>query len=222
MSGMEADNVAVWGRSFDEYVALFALSESDLGRSILDCAGGPSSFNAGMHARGHRVISVDPIYAESVEQIGRRIEAARDRLIRHAREHPDRFVWTSIRSPQHLKEIRTSAMQKFLADYASASARRRYLPQSLPKLGLSDKQFELALCSHFLFLYSEELDTRFHIESIRELVRVAPEVRIFPVREMSSDLSRHLEAVRAEFDARLVTVPYEFLRGANQMLVVRR
>lgn len=209
-----------WGRSFAEYVSLFALTESDLSRSILDCAGGPSSFNAEMHGRGRHAISVDPIYAYSLEEIGRRIELARDVLIRRARENPERFVWSYIPSPQHLREMRMSAMQTFLADYATDSARDRYRPQSLPNLLFADKQFELALCSHFLFLYSEQLDARFHVESVREMLRVAQEVRIFPVTDFSGKPSPHLKAVRSEFSTELVTVPYEFLRGANQTLVV--
>jgi hypothetical protein len=40
------DSVVPWGRSFDEYVAMFALSEEDLGRRVLGCADGPASFNA--------------------------------------------------------------------------------------------------------------------------------------------------------------------------------
>ena len=220
MNTLEPDTVVPWGRSFAEYVSLFALTESDLSRSILDCAGGPSSFNAEMQGRGHDVISVDPIYADSLEEIGRRIELARDVLIRRARENPDRFVWSYIPSPQHLREIRMSAMQKFLVDYATDSARDRYLPQSLPNLTFADKQFELALCSHFLFLYSEQLDARFHVESVREMLRVAQEVRIFPVTDFSGELSPHLSVVRCEFSTELVAVPYEFLRGANQMLIV--
>jgi hypothetical protein len=52
-------------------------------------------------------------------------------------------------------------------------------------------------------------------------LRVAAEVRIFPVTDMSGHPSAHLDAVRREFKAKQVRVPYEFLRGANEMLVIR-
>ena len=39
----------------------------------------------------------------------------------------------------------------------------------------------MALCSHLLFLYSDHLDAAFHRAAIRDLCRVAGEVRIFPL-----------------------------------------
>ena len=57
-----------------------------------------------------------------------------------------------------------------------------------------------------MFLYSEWLDEGFHIASVRELLRVAKEVRIFPVTEMDGRPSRHLKKVRAEFRGQLVKV----------------
>jgi hypothetical protein len=40
------DQVVPWGRSLSEYVRMFDLSPADLQSRILDCAGGPASFNA--------------------------------------------------------------------------------------------------------------------------------------------------------------------------------
>jgi len=132
------------------------------------------------------------------------------------------FVWEYIRSVEHLEEVRMGAMEKFLEDFAADGKRERYRVEGLPKLSFTDGEFELGLCSHFLFLYSEWLDEAFHIESVRELLRVAGEVRVFPVTEMDGRVSRHLSAVRDAFEAELVRVEYEFLRGANQMLILRR
>lgn len=56
------DKAVPWGRSFDEYVRMFDLSDSDLHSRILDCAGGPASFNVEMRRRGRIVVSCDPIY----------------------------------------------------------------------------------------------------------------------------------------------------------------
>ena len=55
-------DIVPWGRSFDEYLDMFDLSEDDLARNIVDVGGGPASFNSGMHQRGTPIISVDPIY----------------------------------------------------------------------------------------------------------------------------------------------------------------
>src|SRR6185295_17577448 len=58
-----------WGRSFDEYCRMFDLTTDDLERSILGCADGPASFNAEMSRLGKRVISCDPLYRFTREQI---------------------------------------------------------------------------------------------------------------------------------------------------------
>jgi hypothetical protein len=132
------------------------------------------------------------------------------------------FAWEYIRSVEHLEEVRMGAMEKFLEDFELDGARERYRVGALPRLPFLDGEFELALCSHFLFLYSDWLDEAFHLSSVRELLRVAREVRIFPVTEMDGRASRHLGAVRKVFTTALVGVEYEFLRNANQMLIVRR
>ena len=42
-----------------------------------------------------------------------------------------------------------AAMEKFLADFAQGMAEGRYLDRSLPHLDFRDREFDLALCSHF-------------------------------------------------------------------------
>jgi hypothetical protein len=39
------DRIVPWGRSFDEYQHMFALSDVDLRSRILGCADGPAAFN---------------------------------------------------------------------------------------------------------------------------------------------------------------------------------
>jgi len=175
-----------------------------------------------MQTRRARVISVDPLYEFSADQIRSRVAAVRDDMIRQVRGQMGQFVWSYIRSPEHLEEVRMAAMEQFLADFSGDPHHQRYRPMSLPNLDFPDNQFDLALCSHFLFLYSERLDESFHIAAIRELLRVSREVRFFPVTEMSGNISPHLRKIRQEFETELVPVSYEFLKGANQMLVARR
>ena len=49
------DQIVPWGRSFDEYVKMFALTEADLEKRILGCGDGPASFNAVMRTKGRCV-----------------------------------------------------------------------------------------------------------------------------------------------------------------------
>ncbi|MCG6943585.1 MAG: hypothetical protein LJE69_20335 [Thiohalocapsa sp.] len=72
---MQLDDIVPWGRSFDEYRAMFALTDADLGGKILGCGDGPASFNAEATARGARVVSADPIYAFTAADISSRIHA---------------------------------------------------------------------------------------------------------------------------------------------------
>src|SRR5687767_16022272 len=113
---MKLEQVVPWGRSMREYVHMFDLSEADLGRKILGVGDGPASFNVEMHARGRRVISCDPIYVFSAEQIRSRVEATHDRMVAFARQHHDTFVWRHLRSPEHMGEARLAVMEHFLRD----------------------------------------------------------------------------------------------------------
>jgi hypothetical protein len=47
------DEVVPWGRSFDEYVAMFHLTAEDLEKRILGCGDGPAGFNAVMRKLGN-------------------------------------------------------------------------------------------------------------------------------------------------------------------------
>jgi hypothetical protein len=78
-----------------------------------------------------------------------------------------------------------------------------------------------------LFLYSDFLGEAFHIEAILEMMRVAGEVRIFPVQALDGAQSKHLSPVSnrlrdLNFTVTIDYVPYEFVRGSNRMVRVRR
>lgn len=61
------ETIVPLGRSYDEYVEMFALAASDLNGRILGCADGPASFNAIHSANGGSVVSADPLYDFSAE-----------------------------------------------------------------------------------------------------------------------------------------------------------
>ncbi|MFN9173477.1 MAG: SAM-dependent methyltransferase, partial [Synechocystis sp.] len=72
---MKLEKVVPWGRTLEEYKSMFSLSETDLTAKILGCGDGPASFNAEMIELGHHVVSIDPIYQFSAEQIEQRVRA---------------------------------------------------------------------------------------------------------------------------------------------------
>jgi hypothetical protein len=220
------EDVLPWGRSFEEYERMFALSGADLRGRILGCGDGPAAFNARMHALGSRVISVDPLYEFDHERIAARIEQVSGVILDQTAKNRHLFRWDRIRSVEELGELRHASMQEFLDDYRMGREAGRYIAAELPQLPFDDNEFDLALCSHFLFLYSGHRDLQFHVAAIIEMLRVAREVRVFPVVGLNARLSPHLSEVMRQLEqnasARLVTVDYEFQIGANQMLQVLR
>src|SRR5215218_2737621 len=114
---IKLESVLPWGRSMDEYVRMFDLDDAALRSRILGVGDGPASFNSEMRAAGRHVVSCDPIYCFSGEQIRSRVEATRHQLIAAVRDHCELFVWDIIHSPEMLSEMRMNAMEKFLADY---------------------------------------------------------------------------------------------------------
>ena len=158
------NKVFPWGRSFDEYLQMFNLTDVDLQRRILGCADGPASFNVEMHRRGHRIVSCDPLYKFDASEISGRIESTRPVIVDHVLREHDRFNWKVIKSPDELVRVRTAAMSEFLSDYESGRRAGRYVAGSLPRLPFADRAFDLALCSHYLFLYSDDLSAEDHHE----------------------------------------------------------
>lgn len=219
------DQVIPWGRSLDEYRRLFGLSEQDLSGSILGVGDGPASFNAEMAAQGRHVLSVDPLYAFSATEISRRIDETYDRVVDQLWPILDSYVWTEFADPAALGRHRRVTMQRFLADYEAGRSQGRYAAGELPVLDFADNQFDLALCSHLLFLYSEQLSYEFHLAAVTEMCRVARQVRIFPLLDLAVQPSCHLAPLQADLAAQgyqvaIVPVDYEFQRGGNRMMVV--
>lgn len=173
------------------------------------------------------MVSCDPLYALSVQGIRQRIEDCYDNVISQARSAPDGFVGDYFRGPDHLGRCRLLAMRRFLADFEAGKAAGRYVTAALPGLPFEDGDFDLALVSHRLFLYSERLDLEFHWAAVGELMRVAREVRNFPLLTLDQKLSPHFDPIRSrlfqkDFTAPIQLVSYEFQRGGNKMLRIRK
>jgi len=219
--------IVPWGRSFDEYRRMFDLSTHDLEARILGCGDGPASFNAEMQARGGRVVSCDPLYQFSAQQIHERIEATYENVITQTRRDQDKFIWDAIPSVDALGQLRMQAMRAFLADYESGKQAGRYVSGAAPTLPFVSGAFDLALCSHFLFLYTDNLSLEFHQQAIADLLRIAEEVRIFPLLTYNAEPSPYLEPVcdgleQAGYKVSIEPVPYEFQRGGNKMMRVHK
>ena len=218
-------DVKPWGRSFDEYVRMFNLTPTDLKRKILGCGDGPASFNAELTEKGGNVTSIDPVYSFSADRIRLKISETYGYVIDQTRRNQDKFIWKEPGSVEELAELRMSAMEKFLEDFPKGVMQKRYLTGELPSLPFGDKEFDLSLCSHLLFLYTDNLSLEFHLESLVELCRVSNEVRVFPLLDVNSNRSPYVDSVfdflkAAKRDVTEVKVAYEFQKGGNTMLKI--
>ena len=220
------DQTVPFGRSLREYELMFSLSAADRRSRILDCAAGPSSFNAELTAAGGDVWSIDPLYQFGGAEIQRQFFSTLDHVIEQVRATPQNWVWSYHRDPEDLRRNRIAVMERFVADYSGRTGTGRYVCGALPNLPFEADRFDLALSSHFLFLYSDHFDAAFHLAAIRALLRVAREVRIFPLIALRAERSQHLIPVceRLERDGYRVSIEpvgYELQRGGNEMLRIQ-
>jgi hypothetical protein len=207
-------DIVISARPFADYVAQFALSDSMLrnGR-ILDCPGGASDFAVTVRGLGGQATSVDPCYADSVTGLAQRITTDLTRVLAWAAAQPDRFpmdehgVWR--RAPAW-----SAAAEAFLADIQRDRDENtgHYQPAVLPHLPFPDESFALAVSGFLLFTYPRHFDLDMHLRAIRELLRVAEEVRVHPLNDsagnpypMLDTLLGHLAADGIQ--ANLITVP---------------
>ena len=227
MSRAGLGEVLVSARSYEEYAAMFGLTAADLAGRVLDCPGGAAGFTATALARGHDVTAVDPAYAGGPAALAALAERAADEARRgHAYllDHAQDYVWTFFADPGDHLERRLAAVEVFAAGVAARPD--RYVAGALPDLPFTDAAFDLALCSHLLFTYADRLDAAWHLDALVEMLRVAAEVRVFPlVSHVDGRAFDHLDALRDDLAARGIAsqvrgVPYELQRDGDQVLVL--
>ncbi|HEX6447281.1 MAG TPA: methyltransferase [Streptosporangiales bacterium] len=212
----------VSARSFDEYRAMFALTDHDLAGSVLDCPGGGSGFTARANEAGASAIAVDPVYARPHGVVAELVVAETARGRAHTGAGADRYVWDYFGDLDGYSRVRRASAEAFARDLVRHPA--RYLPAALPRLPFRGRAFDLVLSSHFLFTYADRLDLAFHRAALRELCRVARgQVRVFPLLEQGGrGFPAFLSELRATLGvpSRVERVDYEFQRGGNEMLVL--
>jgi SAM-dependent methyltransferase len=219
--------VLVTSRSYAEYVAMFDLDEASLaGARVLDCSAGAADFTAEARARHADAVAVDPAYALARDVLAETARASLDSGNAIAAQHADRFTWTWYGDRAARDRMRRQALARFVVDVTTNSS--RYVAGALPALPFRDASFDLAVCSHLIFTWADQLGQAWHHAALLELVRVAREVRVFPTIVQGAGtpvpfwdaLVRELTAGGCHADLR--RVPYEFQVGGDHMLVLTR
>lgn len=221
----ELKNVVPWGRNLEEYSRIFKLTDSDYKSRIISFGDGPASFNFEMTKLNRKVISLDPIYQFTKDELTQRIAETKETIIEQTRINQNNFVWTNIKSIQDLEKIRMNAMNNFIGDFELGKTQERYIYHELPNpTKYSDLSFDLGLSSHFLILYSQ-IGLDFHIKSISEMLRICKEIRIFPILNLNAVKSEVLVGIidyfQSDFMISIDSVDYEFQKGGNQMMIIK-
>ncbi|MBA3977468.1 MAG: hypothetical protein H0X50_04640 [Nitrosopumilus sp.] len=88
--------------------------------------------------------------------------------------------------------------------------------------------FDIVLSANLLFYYSNRFDYSFHLESILEFLRIAREVRIFPIQQSNTKLPEYFDRLLSDIEKRyqkvkfnVEKVQHEFLLGVDKMLFLR-
>ena len=76
-----------------------------------------------------------------------------------------------------------------------------------------------------MFVYDDRFDYEFHKNSIKEMLRVAKEVRLFPLVDYKNsrvsdinNFSPYVYDIVKEFGAEIIKVDFEFQNRANYMM----
>ncbi|EKD76876.1 MAG: putative cytosolic protein [uncultured bacterium] len=210
-----------WVCNLTDYVAMYDLSKSDLQKSIVDFPAGISSVNVEANAEGAHIISVDPFYNLTPEKMFIHAEAILQENIAYLNKTKGRLKEETMLD--HVIHLWKNSERNFLADYEKGKSEKRYQYAALPKLPFSFHQFELALCTDFLFHHALSSDDIVRV--FQALSHVALEVRFYPLLNHSGKMTDELGPFllwlqKNNFGTEVRQVPYEIQKGGNAMLRV--
>ncbi|OGT43691.1 MAG: hypothetical protein A3F13_07015 [Gammaproteobacteria bacterium RIFCSPHIGHO2_12_FULL_40_19] len=212
---------ASWVYDFSDYQQMYDLDERDLKKSIFDFSAGIASFNAEATKRGMRVISADAAYALSEAKMRLHAEQFLQETVSLLKANPNRLKDSSDAMLHHVIDLWQKTEKIFLQDYATGKAQNRYQALELPRLPYVTHQFDLTLCTDFIFHHS--LSTEEIAVIVKELCRVSEEVRLFPLLDNFGKMSEELGPLmlmlqKKNYGVEVREVPYQTLKGGNAML----
>lgn len=213
-------------RSFEEYIIMFDLDLDGLkNKNLLDCAAGASSFTANMTKKGFSVKAVDLLYDKEPQFLKKKCENHLKILVESLSKIENHFKWDFFKNLNELKKHRIQAQNEFIDDYKKFR-NIKYIKSNLNSLPFHDNSFSLTLCSHLLFIYDHRLNYSFHVDVIKEMIRVSNEIRIYPLvkheKNKSEFVIQVIDDLKKFADFEIVEVDYEFRKGGNEMLKITK
>lgn len=221
--GITIDEVIPWGKTYNEYCQFFDLEEKNLKQPIACFGDGASGFHAELNLLGKQVVSFDPIYQFCVDELEKRFSEV---LVQFGRQIDQRRKGEES-MVQEVMSLRESATRKFLRDFKTGKKENRYVNHRLPnEIPFGNNFFGLGLSSHFLCMY-DHLGIDFHINSLKEMMRVCKEVRIYPTVNMYGQKSRVLNPLvdflkENQFAVDFRVVHYKFNTIGKEIMIIRQ
>ncbi|KEF37786.1 hypothetical protein M670_03092 [Schinkia azotoformans MEV2011] len=223
--------VAMTCRSYQEYKEMFMLKEGLLrnGR-ILDIASGASSLTAELNQKGYEAIAVDPLYtltSEEIYDLGKKeIKIASQKLS----QNENLFIWDNYKSLKHHDEIRERSLNQFIESYREDNNKEKYISATLPFLPFDNDTFSLVFCNHFLFLYREQFDYKFHLDAINEMIRITQKggsILIYPLVDFKDGIYLHLNKLIDDIseigiNIKINKTEFRFLPSATNFLTIEK
>jgi len=220
---LELKDFLITGRTYEEYAAFFDLDADDLReKKVLDCPAGASSFVIEARKKAVEAHACDVLYRFEKEEIRLQGLKSIEKIYQDVswmEENSFEFYG----SIERHKSFRENALKRFCEDYNPIY----YRYAQLPKLPYDDQTFDIVLSSHLLFVYDDRLDIHFHIESIREMLRIGREVRIFPLIDFKNsraneakNLSPYAYAIAEIFGGEIIPVGFEFQKNGGYMMKI--
>lgn len=214
----------LWGHHFNEYQQMFNLVDADIGSRILEYGCGATAVNAALHA-DHQIISCDPLFSLQSDPLKQSVLTTFEEAVQYMKNASNQYDFSLYGSMEKLIAQRREGIAECLLDYEKGKMEKRYLPLDHEALPFKDFSFDYALSSYFLFSALEEQDVDFHLQCIRELARVAKDVRIFPLIDRRGQPSPMLGPVllglqQTNYAVEVREVNYQLQLGGHAMLRV--
>lgn len=224
---LQLENVVITGRTFEEYSSFFDLKIEDLkGKKVLDCPSGASSFVSTLKQNDIDVVGVDLLYEFDLKSIETQGYKTIEKIYKDT-SWMDANKMDFYKSKENHRNHREMALKTFVQNYKSEN----YVFAKLPNLPFENKEFDIALSSHLLFVYDNMLDYEFHKDSILELLRVSKEVRIFPLvdfknsrvdeeKNFSPFVYKILDELSKDFKCEIIKTDFELQPRADFYLSI--
>jgi len=161
-----------WIYSFVDYQSMFALTDQDLTKKILDYWPAMNGFAATMHAQQHSVIVVDPWNEPGVD-----LAAASQNYLAALRAY---WQTSTVNAIEPAAMVQAESV--FLQDHQQYP--EYYWPQAELTTIVEPRYFDLALVSDWFFSQRfSEAHTAVHL--LNQLCHWAEEVRLFPLSDVT-------------------------------------